>query len=111
MKNTYLLILALIMGIVTTGYAIEEPQGFIDVYDIQTKHHKHREVLNILHQSSRDGARVFMNDGPLVAAAIRAGWHDVAREMRVRDRENCLRFQADLREQAQLELQRWGYQV
>ncbi len=94
-----------------TGYALEEPQGFIDVYVIPTKNHKHREVLNIMHQTSRNHARNFMNQGHLVAAAIQAGWHDAEREMRAIYRENCLRFQANLREQAQQRLKEWGYQV
>jgi len=110
MKNMHLLILGSMM-IVATGYALEEPQGFIDVYAIQTKNHKHREVLDIMHESSRNGARAIMSDHVLIAVMIRIGQHEVARQMRMRAREQALELQEYWKQEAQQQLNEWGYPV
>jgi hypothetical protein len=111
MKNIHIAILSLMM-VGATGHAIEESQRFIDVYAIQTKNHKHREMLDVMHEGSQRATRAFMNNSDLlIAGMIQMGFHDAVRDMRAIDRENCSRLQAALREQVQQQLIRWGYLV
>jgi hypothetical protein len=112
MKNMRTVILVMMVVVGSTGYALEEPEKFMDVYAIQTKNHKHREMLDIMHEGHRNGTRAFMNGNDLlIVNMIRMGFHDTVRDMRAIDRVNCLRLQEDLRQQAQQRLKEWGYQV
>jgi hypothetical protein len=95
----------------TTGYALEEPQGFIDVYTIETKNAEHRYVLDTMRGASRSGARMIMNNDRLVATMIQMGRYELARYMRESAEDQALQLQEDWRQQAQQELKRWGYQV
>lgn len=95
----------------TIGYALEEPQGPINIFTIPTKNEWHRYTLDVLSQSSRNGARAIMADDYLIFVIIRNGQHDLARQMRLHSRNAALQFQEDCRQEAQQELKRWGYAV
>ncbi len=111
MKNIRMIMLGMMVVTGTTGYALEEPQGFIDVYAIPTKNYNHRRRLDVIYEASRNGARVIMDNDRLVVTMIQIGRHELARQMRESAKEQALQFQEDWRQEAQQELKKWGYQV
>lgn len=111
MKNIRVVILGMMVMIVATVYAIDDSQGPIHIFTIPLKNYNHQCVLDIMRESSQNGARAIMADDGLILAAIRAGCYDLARQMRMRSREQALQLQEHWRQQAQQELLRWGYLV
>ena len=111
MKNIRVAILSMMAMIVATGYAVEESQGPINIFTIPTKNYHHRRVLEIFYEGYRNIAKRITVDSDLILAVIRAGRHDLARQMRMQTREQGLQLQEEFRQQAQQVFKIWGYLV
>jgi hypothetical protein len=112
MKNIRVAILGMMVMIVVTGYAIDEPQGPINIFTIPTKNHNHRGILDILHEGSQNGVkRIMVGYVSTICTLIQWGYHDQAKQMRIEARERCFQFAERGRQEAQQTLLRWGYLV